>query len=230
MRSGKCVAAAAIVALGASAVASAQAPIFTFGFNDLTGSYEFDGSAGQFDVEATALADGGPFDSSGDVTRVLPPDMTANFDPGFVTLGTAADVVVQMAITNVTSNTADGVGTFLITDANGDQISGDISGTWRRNGLFGSFAGVATEVMLDSLSGDGTFDGPSGGAFDLAFPGGPTYSGAILVLETGSWFSSDFSDADVQVTASIVPEPAGCAVMALAALALTRPRRSSNQF
>jgi hypothetical protein len=199
-------------------------PLFTFGFNDLNGSYSFDGSGGTLSIEPTAIADGGPFDSAGDVTRVFEPEETADYDAGFVALGTMANFLVTMDISGVTSSTASAVGSFTVMDTNGDQLVGDFAGSWFALGSFGTFDGLAQNVEFLSASGDGIFNGPGGGSFDMNIPFGPIYEGAFLSLETGVWFNESFDTADFQVTASFVPEPATMVMLLTGVLAVFRRR------
>lgn len=219
---------AALLLLGAALPAVADTdPLFTFGFTDLDGDYSDNGDrTGTFTAVATSEAMGGPYNSAGDVTRVLDPGDTANYDAGFVNLGTMADFTMSMDISDVTGSFANATGEFRVTDADGDYITGNISGTWERlSGNFGSFDGTAGNVMLHT-AGNGQFDGPSGGSWDMNLPFGPIYNGAIIVLETGSWFSDSFNDTNTQVEASIVPVP-GAVVLGLIGFgALSRRRRS----
>lgn len=202
--------------LSPTAVANGTDPIFTFGFTELDGSFTgAGGGTGSFQAVASAVATGGPFDSSGDVTRVLGPKGTAEFNFGFVAGPDAADFQLHMDITDITANSATGSGDFTVTDANGDTITGTISGTWGRLGsVFGNFEGLISNVMINDNSGDGTFDGPDHGSFSTDF-GSPPFNGAIIVLETGSWFTSNFDDTDTQVHASVVPAPGALLLGAL---------------
>ena len=111
------IAAVAVVAAAGSA-ASADV-ILTFGFNDLVGSY--DGSS-QF---AAVSGTGSNFSTSGDVTSFVGMGGTANYLPGFA----SGSVAVSIDVTNKVGNTADGSGSFSIVDADGDILSGTISGT-----------------------------------------------------------------------------------------------------
>lgn len=194
-------------------------PIATFGFTDLDGDYSLTNpgdpsQGGPFVARASAVSTGGPYNSRGDVTRVEAPGGTAIFQTAFVAGADSLDFVLTMNVANVTSNAATATGSFLLTDFDGDTITGDLTGNWvRLGGVFGSFEGTMSNVSFNSLA-DGSFEGSSG-SFPMTFSGGPVYNGAIIVLETGRWFTNNFADADTQVEASILPEPASLALLAL---------------
>lgn len=219
------------VALGVGAPAlAAPSPLFTMGFTDLDGDYAADdGSSGTFTAIASQRSLGGPFDTAGDVTRVFGDGDTARYRSGFLGLGTAADVQLTMDVYDVTSSTAMADGSFTVTDANGDVLTGTISGQWRRlGGIFGSFTGLASNVRFVDASGDGMFDGPSGGSFSTSFPHGSLFEGAIIVLETGSWFSSSFANRNTQIEAAfvggVIPAP-GAALLGAIGLGMVGMRR-----
>jgi len=148
-----------VVALSAAVSAAHADTVITFGFTDMAGTYT--SASGQFDV-LVDLA----FGTSGDVS--LGPGLgTAEYHPGF---GAPADTSFSMSISNLTATTGDGVGSFLITDADGDTIGGVLDGVWtdRGNG-FSYFDGTLTGVMVsDNGVADGSFDGPGGVALGLA--------------------------------------------------------------
>ena len=206
------IAAVAVVAAAGSA-ASADV-ILTFGFNDLVGSY--DGSS-QF---AAVSGTGSNFSTSGDVTSFVGMGGTANYLPGFA----SGSVTLNIDVTNKVGNTADGAGSFSIVDADGDVLSGDISGTWNTPG-FGVyfFDGLLSNVQFSNSAS--TFDGPSGGSFDT-FAG--NFEGALVQLFTAGnsgFFSSDWRDVAVLVNGNIVPAPGAAALAGLAGLVGLRRRR-----
>lgn len=205
-------------------VAVAQDPIVTFGFTDLDGDFVYNqnNNTGSFTAVASSLASGGPFATSGDVTRVLPVTGTAQFDTNFIDQADSGNFALNMNISNITNTTAFVAnGAFTITDANGDTITGNLTGNWARlGGVFGSFAGTMDNIAFNNTSGDGTFDGSDGGSFSMLFPGGPFYDGAIIVLETGSWFKESFEDTDTQVEASILIPAPGAVLLGVLGLAM----------
>ncbi|MBL8879080.1 MAG: hypothetical protein JNG88_08165 [Phycisphaerales bacterium] len=211
---------AGLAATIASAAASAD-PIATYGFTDLDGDYTLTNpgdpsQGGPFVARASAISAGGPYNSRGDVTRVEAPGGTAIFQTAFVAGADSLDYVLTMNIANVTATAATASGSFVLTDLDGDTITGDLTGNWQRlGGVFGSFEGTMSNVSFNSLT-DGVFEGSSG-SFPLTFSGGPLYNGAIIVLETGRWFTNNFTNANTQVEASILPEPSALLLLAMGA-------------
>lgn len=206
------IAAVAVVAAAGSA-ASADV-ILTFGFNDLVGSYD---GASQF---AAVSGAGSNFATSGDLTSFVGLGGTANYLPGFA----SGSVAVSIDVTNKVGNSADGSGSFSIVDADGDVLSGTISGTWNTPG-FGVyfFDGLLTNVQFSNPAS--TFDGPSGGSFNT-FAG--NFEGALVQLFTAGssgFFSSAWDDVAVLVNGNIVPAPGAAALAGLAGLVGLRRRR-----
>ncbi len=201
-------------------------PLFTFDFNDLDGDFvETGGMGGNFTARATSLGNGGPYDTSGDVTRVADPQGTADYGPGFAGVG-PADILLEMAITDVVGNLAQGAGRITVTDEDGDTITGAMEGRWQRQGVFANFQGRMTNVVLTNLSGDGTFDGPTMGSFSMDFdPPGPYNDAAFLALTTGGWFTKSFDNVDTQIAVSVLPEPGTLTLCALALAVCGRARR-----
>jgi hypothetical protein len=219
----KSVAVTAIVALSLAVAPAANAGglinLFSFGFTDLDGDFvRAGGNTGTF----TAVADN---NTSGDVTRIAGGAITANYNQGFPR--PPANYVTSMGLTNITANMADATGSFAITDADGDTITGDIAGQWFRvQNPFGpdsaQFIGVLTNVNLnDNGALDGSFDGPSGGSWSMDFSSIqlPPYLGFIVQLTQPSWFTSAFSDQFTNIDAQVVAVPVPGAVV-LGALGL----------
>lgn len=193
--------------------AAPAAPILTFGFTDLAGSYS--SATNVFEILPTA-------DTDGDVTRVLPAVQTAMYDTGFHP--GPATLQILMDVFNVQATTAESTGTFMIQDVGGGVISGNLSGNWVSGGLFAAFVGLLSNVVMQPL-GDGLFEGPSGGAFSMDFSayGAGPFEGAVTELMTGNWFQSgDFVSQNVLVHAAIVPEPAVMALLLAGGLILRR--------
>lgn len=207
----------ATLAAGAcvSAPALAVDASVTFGFTDLTGSFIAD--TGMFDL---ANDD----DTSGDVSRLEAPGGVADYNVGFLA---PAAVAFSVSVFNKVGNVAEGTGTFSITDADGDTLSGDVDGFWIQGLLGINFNGDLSNVVF--TSDDGTFDGPSGGSFSTSLSGTPPYIGAVVQLfvpPSGNFFDSDFDVESVQVLGEIVPAPASLGLLGLAGLAAGRRRRS----
>ena len=211
----------ALLAGGVLASAASGAVIVTYGYTDLNGS--FDGS-----TFTAVAADTGTLQSAGDVSRLTGAGGTAQFEPGFVSLGDLSDFVQELSVTNIMGNTATGSGSFTATDVNGDTVSGDVDGIFITPG-FGIvfFNGLLSNVVLTNNSGDGIFDSPDGG-FVMSDLNG-SYEGAEVKLFTnvaGGFFNRPFSEISTQVSGEIVPTPGAAALFGLgAAFGLVRSRR-----
>jgi hypothetical protein len=191
----------AIVGFGLAPPMAVGQPLFTFGFTDLDGT--FNGSS-TWTMDASV-------NTSGDVTRLVPTVHTADFDSGFA--GGTADFSLSMSLTKVGSS-YNGSGTFTITDADGDTISGDLHGNWvRLSDRFAAFNGLTNNIFLNGT----TFDGTDGGSFNMDTAGFGTQplNGAIITLHAGGWFDGGaFTDPGALVEGNIVPAP-GAALLGL---------------
>ncbi len=203
------------VTVGLGSLSAEADTILTFGFTELNGDW---------DGVSTFFADDDG-STAGDVTRLLPVAQTASYSPGYAP-GTAG-YEMTMTLSNVTPVSADALGELTVTDADGDTITADISGFWIRNGIFGFFNGLLSNVMLNE-TGDGVFEGPSGGAFSMDFTGygSEPLDGAVMTLTTGQWFNlgQGYQNQSTLVQASVVPEPASVA-LAVAGLIIRRAYR-----
>lgn len=222
MRTRAVLACAGVVGLVAAAPAAAQQSILTFGFTDMAGSYST--GTGHFMAQAV---DTSPLRTSGDVTRLLNPDSgTAMYNPG-AAVGLAT---VDLLVSSVVGNTANGAGTLTILDADGDTLSAAINGQFISNGPAVFFNGVLTNVAFaDGGTPDTTWNGPSGGSFLRSFnPAPPPYTGAIVQLfigNAGNFFTQSFSGLSTQVSGAIVPAPATLGLLGLGLAAAGRRRR-----
>lgn len=220
---------ALIAAAGLAATAttaSADNVLFSFGFTELSGSY--DSGAGVFSANAV---DNDLLSTTGDVTRLSGGTATAEYQTGFVSAPNSADVNISIGVSNISGLTADGVGSFEVVDANGDKILGDIVGQWLSPGAgFLFFNGVLENVILqDNETPDGIFDGPSSGNFSMDFaPAKAPFNGAIvqLLMESdGGFFDNDFDGETTQMAAEVLPTPGSAALVALGLAGCTRRRR-----
>lgn len=207
------------VLAGFAGVAGA-APILSFGYTDLSGSFNTD--TGVFSASA---ADTAELQSSGDVTRLADPVGTANFDTGFVTTSAFADVQLTLNVSLIDAITASGVGNIVLTDDDGDTIFATITGEFASGGSgIYYFTGLLTDVGYTGTE----FNGTHGGSFDLDLPGDPPYWGAIVqlfIVTDSSFFAADFEGVSVQVSGEILPSPGSLALLATAGLLAVRRRK-----
>ncbi len=216
---------ALLVGLVGFAATAANADIASFGFTDLNGSFNAD------DMFFSAVAfTGGQGSTAGDVTRFAEGGgATANFDTGFAGGGSLANVEIYINVSNVAGGMADGAGSFTITDADGDTISGDLTGLWFAGAFGFTFMnGDTTNILFQAgQTGNGSFDGPSGGSFDTSSLV-DTYFGALSILlrtptDVG-FFDQSFTEISTQADGLIVPAP-GTVALAGLGLGLAGARR-----
>lgn len=196
-------------------LAYAQVPVISFTYSDLSSSFNAGSSA--YSAVATSL-------SSGDVSRVDAQAGTAEFLGGSLP-GTFADVQITMTVTNIAGNTADGSGSLILTDNNGDTLEATVDGQFKL--IFGAifFEGFLTNAFFTDNSGDGTFDGTSVGSFAM-----PTniLNGALVELffNPGNFFGSSFSNQITLASGLLVPGPGSAALLAFSGLIAARRRRA----
>jgi len=212
----------AVLALSAfGAGANAQTELLSFTYSDLTGAY---------DTGTSLFTASDDDDSDGDVTRLIPTTGDAFFGgPGVDPFGGSAAFSISMTVSGANNATANGAGTITLTDFNGDQYSGNLSGTWINVGGSANFVGVLTNILPNSISGDGTFDGDDGSSsFDLLFPTAGPYSGNVITLAFQNWFTNgggsaqSFDNATTLASGVIVPEPATLGLLLLGGLFASR--------
>lgn len=207
------------VLAGLAGVAGA-APVLSFGYTDLSGSFVHDTS-----MFVASAADTDDLQTSGDVTRLADVVGTADFDTGFVSRSAFADVQLTMQVSPIDAITASGVGNIVLTDDDGDTIFATINGVFTSGGSgIYFFEGLLSEVGYNGSE----FNGTDGGSFDMDLPGDPPYWGAIVQLFIASnagFFNADFEGVSVQVSGEIVPTPGSLALLGLAGLTAARRRK-----
>ena len=220
----KSIAVGAVAIAALAGAAQADTTILSFTFSDLSGGYTT--ASGHFNALGVNVA---PLQSQGDVSRLNLPS------PGSASFGTpgaaAGKVNVDLTVTGIGPTTANGNGTVVITDADGDTFHADIGGQFINNGLAVFFNGTLSNIgWTDNGVQDGLFNGVTAGAIPLSFaPAPPPYVGAIVQLyigDTGNFFVHDFGGISTQVSGVVVPAPASIALLGLGGLVAARRRRA----
>lgn len=214
---------ASILAISLVAGTASANVVATFGFTDLSGSY--DSGTGLYRAVA---ADNAQFSTSGDVTAIGSPFATATYAYGFTNRSGFANADFSINVTMNNGTTAVGAGSFTIMDDNGDTLTGDISGLWINGGSgFVYFNGSLSNVSFNDITGDGTFDGPDGGGFSIPLTQTNNEDGAIIGLffRGANFFGSSFDLRTAQIAGQILPTPGSLALACVGGLALARRRR-----
>ncbi|MGD9688455.1 MAG: hypothetical protein AB7K52_04190 [Phycisphaerales bacterium] len=230
MKTQKYLVAAAVVSVAGVAQTTMADAILSFGYTDLSGQYVGDVLGGLFTARASSL---GAIQTSGDVTRLVPSGVgTATFNTGFEGGLDASDAVFNISVFDKTANRAMGLGEFVLTDIDGDTISGTIDGIWVRGSQGRTFfnGNLRNVVLTDNGLQDNTFNG-NDGAFQISGLGGPqpVLEGALvqLFIRTGvGFFDVSFFNNSTQVSGEIVPTPGAVALAGLAGIAALRRRRA----
>lgn len=179
-----------------AAPAMAATTVIDIGWNGLTGN--FDGAA-SYTTSQEAF-------TSGTVTRVLPPIGVAFFGPGY-----ANGMSISLTISAITPTTAHGVGTFIITDPDGDTITGNVVGDWTKTGTSADFAGTAGNILYtDNGAVDVAFDGDTAGSASMVGLAGPLSATTFRITSDigSSWFNTGaFTDPVENVAIKIIPAP-----------------------
>ncbi len=198
--------------------------IVSYSYTDLDGA--FDSASSTFTADATA--GGGSLDTGGDVSRLLGAPGTADFESGFMALGSFADVQISLSIFNITPDSAEAEGTLTITDIDGDTLTADVAGSWTILNPFGFmfFSGVSSSyAFADNGQADGEFNGTAG-SFDMSDLVGNLYEGAVsLLLQNPGGFGADFSGVSTEGDGVLVPTPGSVLIGGLGALGMMMPRR-----
>ena len=180
--------------------APASANLFDFSFSGIRSV--FDG----VDTFSVSVNKSPGTTTSGNVTRQELPtsDMAYFFNFGWFS-PSPGDFSLSMELTNISASYADGIGSFVITDIDGDTIIGDIMGTWIPTGTDNTFAGTMSNVrFIDTGTPDGSFDGHLG-SVQMDFISSPWCGTLIELSSGGTWFyNGDYDSAAGGVTASVV--------------------------
>ncbi len=175
----------AVIGLAVLGLGSSPARADLFGFTISNPETTFDGSSA-FEVSTWAEWDAEQeiwLGTKGDLYRNVPPAGAADFAVGNWNGG---DFAMSMTISDITTTTAKGLGTFTYTDVDGDILTGTVSGTWVKAGKGGVFNGGLSDVTFDS----DTFDGATG-SVSMEFSSDQPWAGTMIqVTSTGSWFAS----------------------------------------
>lgn len=210
-----------VVAAGAASIgASANADVIaSLTYDDLSGSY----NSGTQTFTAAAV-NNAFLQTSGDTTRLVATQSNATFDPGFVSRS-VANFVLNCSVVPTGPFSATGVGAFTATDVDGSTITGTLNGVWGRPAPgFIFFNGTLTNVTMQAA--DGTFNGEHG-SWNTNFPSPAPYEGAIVQLVFGgsTFFTGNFSNRAVGITAQIVPSAGSLALLGLGGMVAGRRRR-----
>lgn len=214
-----------LAAVAGSGVSASASVIATHGFDELVGSYNGTGLGGNFNAQAS---NAGVLKTQGDVSRVIAALGTALFSEGF--LGSdSGDVDISLSVGAQVGNTRPGAGTLTFTDAGGDTITANVSGTWLTpgNGIV-YFNGGMTDVSFNGADGD--FNGSSGGSFDYSdfqnFTDPLTGNITLLFIRSGvGFFNTSFNNVSVESTGNIIPAPGSVALVGLGLAGLAARRR-----
>lgn len=208
--------AAVLVALPASAE-----PILDFGYTSLDGDFVMTGAdSGVLTAKAAAVSLGDLYNSTGYVNRIAAPAGVATFNPGFVAAADDADFNLTLNVSSITAVGAQAMGTLDITDVDGDALSMTLSG-W----LIPLAGQIYFNGLIDGAgfggTGDGDFEGNTGQFTTAGLPGQAPYEGALTQLVfVAQWLDQgSFSNKSTLVTGTVVPEPAGLALLVLGAAA-----------
>lgn len=219
----------ALAALAGGISAANANIIITASYLDLRGDYvQSAPGIGTF----TAVAnDADPIRSTGNVARVDGNPGSASFETGFVSGLNPADFSITLSVNVIVpGQVATGAGTFTITDADGDTITGSIDGAWLFDTVQGFiyFNGALSNVFAnDNGAQDGEFNGTELGSWSLADLGTQPFEGAIsqIVFPAGGFFTDSFANAATGLTAQIIPAPSALALLGLGGLVGGRRRR-----
>lgn len=208
--------------IAATGLAGAEV-VVSYSFTDLNGSY--DDATQVFTANA---ANNATLESGGDVSSLIGSKGTAQYDTGFLGLG-SNDVDFSFDVSNITAGGADSIGTIVITDADGDTLTATVEGAWTILNPFGFmfFSGTSTDyAFTDNGAADGEFNGVSG-AFDITALSNIFYDGAVSILlqNQGGFSAGDFSEISTQADGILIPTPGVLAIAGLGLFGMAAGRR-----
>lgn len=212
----KAIVISAIVAAASAAVAGPL--VGTFSYENLESNYN--AGTGSLVTTANLL-------STGSVSRLVGPTSTARFNQGF------ASFTLDLTVSNVVGSTADGNGTVIGTDLDGDTFTANVDGNFLYVPVVGPigivfFDGIMSNFFFNNESGDGTFDGNSS-LISTDFTGiaSQPFLGGIQRLSVGNigFFDTSWSTQLAEVDGQIIPAPAVLAGLGLSLAVAGRRRR-----
>lgn len=199
----------------------------TFGYTDMGANWNVESNTLNVGASETDM-----LSTSGDVTNYLGAGFpsTALFNSGFADGSTTADSQFNMELSNITALSADAAGTFIITDINGDTLSGSYVGTWTNQFGFGFFDGHVTAAGYGGTeAGNSVFEGNAGQTF--AIPLAALEGGLSMMLQMPEWFDSQEGNFIARTTqldgilVNTVPAPGAMALLGLGGVVAGRRRR-----
>lgn len=206
--------------VGIAGLAAADV-VVSYSYTDLAGSWDGE-TFRAISVDSAALSTGG------DVSRLGDAKGTAQFDTGFVGLSAVANVSIEMTVDNITASSAEGSGSVILTDVDGDTITASFEGTWSILAPFGFmfFSGASSDYdFSDNNARDGEFNGTTG-EFDLAGLTSPLFDGAIsLLLQSPGGFATAFGPVSTQADGILIPTPGALVVAGLGLAGIVGRRR-----
>jgi len=222
MKTTTLIAAVALTTVAGAAQADLAA---TFGYTDMGANWNAGSSMLEIGAEETPS-----LSTSGDLTNYLGgAPATALFNSGFADGSTSADSVFDMTLSNITGTSADAVGSFIITDINGDTLSGSFVGTWTNQFGFGFFDGEIVSASYNEIeSGNSIFEGNAGQTFAVSTE--PLNGALSMLLQMPEWFDANNGNFNARTTQldgilANVPTPGSMALLGLGGLVTARRRR-----
>ena len=175
----------------------AKADLFGFHLGNLSVVYD-----GGVSVQTTSIAGL----TSGSLYRNLTPAGTAQFSAPLWGTGSES-LLISMTLSNLTTSSADAVGTMTFVDVDGSTIAASLAGQWTGVTGLPTFIGKLTNVTHTPTTD--TFDGHSG-SVNMQFNDPQPWLGSIVQLvATTSWFTPQVPLTAVggSIDVSVVPVP-----------------------